>query len=97
MNTEKKTGDSPESAISKEEKKLLDESLDLDINGDDLNLKRAQLNHTDEDGELLNEMSSGDTFIENDLDIPGAEQDDANEEIGEEDEENNGYSQADTA
>lgn len=29
---------------------------------------------------------------ENDLDVPGAEQDDANEEIGEEDEENNYYS-----
>ena len=29
---------------------------------------------------------------ENDLDIPGAENDDANEEIGEEDEENNYYS-----
>ena len=28
----------------------------------------------------------------NDLDVPGSEDDDANEEIGEEDEENNSYS-----
>jgi hypothetical protein len=32
----------------------------------------------------------------NDLDVPGTEMDDANEEIGEEDEENNVYSNADT-
>ncbi|MEO6327968.1 MAG: hypothetical protein ABIO55_03510 [Ginsengibacter sp.] len=31
-----------------------------------------------------------------DLDVPGAEDDDANEEIGEEDEENNGYSLSDS-
>lgn len=41
----------------------------------------------DDDDELLNE---------DDLDIPGADADDANEAIGEEDEENNYYSLGDT-
>jgi len=43
----------------------------------------------DDDGEMLNEGSdrSG-----RDLDVPGSEDDDADEKIGEEDEENNSYS-----
>lgn len=41
------------------------------------------LDNTDDDGEPLNEDA---------LDIPGSELDDANEQIGEEDEENNYYS-----
>jgi hypothetical protein len=45
---------------------------------------------------LLNEDSSADDYTGEDLDIPGADMDDANERIGEEDEENNGYSEADT-
>jgi hypothetical protein len=43
----------------------------------------------DEDGTPLNEKSFG---VGKDLDVPGAEEDDANERIGEEDEENNQYS-----
>ena len=47
------------------------------------------LDQRDEDGELLNEKTD---LSGKDLDVPGSEEDDANEEIGEEDEENNPYS-----
>ena len=82
--------------ISAEERNLLDESLDKDISGDDLVLKNAELDNMDEDGELLNEESSADDISGGDLDIPGASDDDEDELIGEEDEENNDYSDADT-
>lgn len=100
MTDDKKNGipnqDELSSDISPEERALLDESLENSISVDNENLRRAELDNTDESGELLNEESSADDFTGEDLDIPGAELDDANEEIGEEDEENNGYSQADT-
>ena len=48
--------------------------------------------NTDKDGEPLNEASSSVDFTGEDLDVPGAELDDDNESIGEEDEENNSYS-----
>lgn len=82
------------SDISPEERALIDESMLNSISRDNMNLKRSALDTTDEDGDLVNE-STGDLTGE-DLDIPGAELDDANEEIGEEDEENNMYSRADT-
>ena len=63
---------------------------------DEENLSRSELDDTDDDGELLDETSSGTDFSGDDLDIPGAELDDLNEEIGEEDEENNAWSEADT-
>lgn len=94
MNRDKKTA--PATDISDSEKELLDESFEKDITGDDTNLKRAQLDNTDQDGELLNEASSANNISGSDLDIPGSEADDEDELIGEEDEENNGYSEADT-
>jgi hypothetical protein len=56
---------------------------------DDEQLNNSDLDKTDNEGEMLNERSdrSG-----KDLDVPGSEGDDANEKIGEEDEENNSYS-----
>ena len=49
--------------------------------------------HLDEEGQLLNEQQvHKEKRLGDGLDIPGAELDDANEEIGEEDEENNYYS-----
>ena len=96
MNIEKKLQSAPDSDISSAERKLLDEGFEKDITGDDLNLKKAELDNTDQDGELLNEQSSGNDISGDDLDIPGAGDDDDNERIGEEDEENNGYSKADT-
>ena len=79
--------------ISAEEMDML-ENLDTDPESDDA--ERVFLENTDADGELLNEQSGGNSESGEDLDIPGAELDDENEEIGEEDEENNAYSQADT-
>ena len=100
MTDDKKNGmpnqDEINSDISPEERALLDESLENSSSVDNNNLWRSALDNTDDSGELLNEESSADDFTGEDLDIPGAELDDANEEIGEEDEENNGYSQADT-
>lgn len=59
---------------------------------DENNLRRATMDNTDFEGEPLNEASFGDEQSGSDLDIPMSETDDANESIGEEDEENNAYS-----
>ena len=71
------------------EKDLLQRSSESMSTGEDEQLNLATLDNTDEDGVLLNEKvnRSG-----TDLDVPGSENDDANEKIGEEDEENNIYS-----
>jgi hypothetical protein len=78
------------SNVTKEEKKTLKDAAEKtpDVR-DEKNLEEAALDQRDEEGELLNEKTdrSG-----KDLDVPGSEEDDANEEIGEEDEENNPYS-----
>ena len=85
--------DNPENEITPTERELLDDSMTNSLTEDNMELKRASLDNLDNDGEPLNEEAgiSGD-----DLDVPGAELDDDNEAIGEEDEENNPYSQADT-
>jgi hypothetical protein len=60
---------------------------------DGLNLQHATLDNVDEDGDPLNEENNPATdFTGESLDVPGSEDDDANENIGEEDEENNYYS-----
>jgi hypothetical protein len=81
--------------ITPEEKEFLDNASGV-IDPDDQQLKRAQLDSIDQDGEALEELSGNIDLTGSDLDIPGSELDDAREEIGEEDEENNSYSQADT-
>ncbi len=80
--------------VSQQERDLLDEAGTAIP--DDLQLKQAELDAEDDEGEPLNERSSSSTRSAADLDLPGAEVDDANEEIGEEDEENNDYSMGDT-
>ena len=82
--------------ISDEERYLIDQSMENSLSVDNENLRKSTLDNADDDGDLINEISSLDDVTGEDLDIPGAELDDANEEIGEEDEENNGYSRADT-
>ena len=96
MSIEKKIQPEVNTTISESEREMLDKTLDADMTSDDLVLERAALDNRDEDGDLLNEHSSADDISGQDLDIPGSEADDADELIGEEDEENNGYSQADT-
>lgn len=95
-NTPERDDDELDSDITPEELSLLDDSISNVNDGDDINLKRSALDNTDEDGEPLNEGSMADDISGEDLDVPGAEDDDHLEEIGEEDEENNAYSDADT-
>lgn len=61
---------------------------------DEDNLRRVSLDNTNTDGDPLNEESFGKETSGSGLDVPGTEEDDENEEIGEEDEENNIYSPA---
>ena len=86
-----------DSFITATEKAMLDEAMHTDpLSQDEINLNHSSLDNTDEDGDTLNEMSVADDVTGENLDIPGIEEDDEDEIIGEEDEENNGYSQADT-
>ncbi len=82
--------------VSPEERALLDQSIDNGLSQDNANVTRAILDNTDDDGILLNGASNFADFSGDELDVPGAELDDENEMLGEEDEENNSYSQADT-
>ena len=75
--------------VSEDERELLDQSVDSMSTEDDLSQRRAMLDDRDEDGELLNE---GEDVSGKDLDVPGSEEDDEDEDLGEEDEENNSYS-----
>ena len=75
--------------ITPEEIEMLERSGNSMGGEEEENLEKAKLDNVDEDGEELNEQID---FSGKDLDVPGAEDDDANEEIGEEDEENNSYS-----
>ena len=84
--------ESDSSNVSEEEKNDLRISANDLPTEDDINLRRAALDSTDEDGDPLNESSFKDNLTGTGLDVPGAENDDDNEEIGEEDEENNEYS-----
>ncbi|MEI9809002.1 MAG: hypothetical protein WDO16_14715 [Bacteroidota bacterium] len=82
--------ESTDSNVSKEEKKALKDAAETTPGiTDEENLKDAQLDQRDDEGELLNERTN---ISGSDLDIPGSEDDDADEDIGEEDEENNSYS-----
>lgn len=98
MKEHKKTiaANETDSDITPVERSLLDESIENSMTQDSLNLNRSKLDNSDEDGTPLNEKSSADDAIGEDLDVPGSEFDDEDEAIGEEDEENNNYSQADT-
>ncbi|HEV8283335.1 MAG TPA: hypothetical protein VGQ09_03445 [Chitinophagaceae bacterium] len=78
------------STVSDMEKRLLDDSANDMPTRDEQSLRRASLDNTDNEEEPLNELAS--SISGSDLDVPGAEDDDPNEDIGEEDEENNPYS-----
>lgn len=79
------------SDVSPDEKEALERTDNMDTQ-DNENLYRAKLDDEDFEGEKLNEAED---ISGKDLDVPGEEDDDANEEIGEEDEENNAYSLGD--
>ncbi|MEO6404211.1 MAG: hypothetical protein ABIY51_05395 [Ferruginibacter sp.] len=83
--------------ISPEEKAMLDSAFETNSYSiDEQQLASAELDNKDDDGTPLNEESMADDVSGKDLDVPGSEADDENEDIGKEDEENNSYSQADT-
>ena len=84
--------ESPDSNVTKEEKEDLRRTANDMPTEDDQNLRRTALDNTDDDGTPLNESSFKNNITGAGLDVPGAESDDENEEIGEEDEENNEYS-----
>lgn len=75
--------------VTNDERKVLDDAAEKADTTDMENLESAQLDQYDEDGELLNEKTG---LSGRDLDVPGSENDNDNEDIGEEDEENNPYS-----
>jgi hypothetical protein len=77
------------SDVSNDERKVLRDATDKVVSEDQEALESARPDEYDEDGELLNERTNASG---SDLDVPGAELDDDNEAIGEEDEENNPYS-----
>ena len=75
--------------VSLVERDILQRSSESMATLDDEQLNNAALENTDEDGEPLNEETN---LSGSELDVPGSEEDDNDEEIGEEDEENNPYS-----
>jgi hypothetical protein len=75
--------------VNDEEKELLQQTSESMASKDDLDVRRGTLDNKDTDGEILNESED---VSGKDLDVPGQEDDDINEDIGEEDEENNEYS-----
>jgi len=75
--------------VTDEEKERLNETSVSMSSDDDVRLKRAELDDKDLDGQPLHEAED---ISGTDLDVPGEENDDLMEDIGEEDEENNEYS-----
>ena len=82
----------PATDVTEEEKILLDRS-DRPVTDDSENVEKLALDQTDGEDPLNVSGNPGD--MGEDLDVPGAELDDDNEEIGEEDEENNAYTSRD--
>jgi len=78
--------------VSNAERELLQRSSESMASKEDEQWRESQLDKTDDEGTALNEKVN---VSGSDLDVPGSEDDDANEEIGEEDEENNSYSLSD--
>ncbi|WP_142686747.1 hypothetical protein [Chitinophaga polysaccharea] len=83
--SEEQTAEGLDAEVSEEEKELLEEASTTDPTySEELRMRGAKVDNRDDDGEPLNETDS--------LDVPGAELDDEQEQIGAEDEENNEYS-----
>jgi len=87
-NTDESTTDAD---VTPEDLQMLS-AADQNRDMDDADLEEAKLDETDEDGDPLNEPRASYGQTGADLDVPGSEDDDADENIGEEDEENNYYS-----
>jgi len=83
------------SDVTNTEKRLLKKSAGHLPTEESEDFNKMALDDRDNDGELLNEKNIRQDRSGEDLDIPGAELDDEDENIGDEDEENNIYSQRD--
>jgi len=83
------------SDVTNTEKRLLKKSTGHLPTEESEDFNKMALDDRDNDGELLNEKNIRQDRSGEDLDIPGAELDDEDENIGDEDEENNIYSQRD--
>jgi hypothetical protein len=95
LNTDKESLANEDTAdVSRQEKKLLKKSAGPQPTEETADFNKLALDERDNDGELLNEKSIRSDRNGEDLDVPGAELDDDDENIGEEDEENNMYSQS---
>src|SRR5205814_1500233 len=81
----------PEVEVTPEDVAML-AAADQNRDMDDPDYDEPLLDTTDDDGDPLNEGAPMLNEAGADLDIPGSEADDGNENIGEEDEENNYYS-----
>jgi hypothetical protein len=79
----------PETDVTDEERELLSRTDESMSSIDDEDRRKLMLDNKDLDGDSLNEKND---VSGSDLDIPGANEDDTDEEVGEEDEENNSYS-----
>ncbi len=78
-----------DSDVTNDEKEFLQRTSESMSTDEDEDVYNAELDNTDDDGEILNENID---VTGEDLDVPGTEDDDEDEETGEEDEENNEYS-----
>ncbi len=75
--------------VTDEENELLQNAAETMGSEEDAGVQQARVDLRDDDGDRLNEA---DELEGDDLDVPGTEDDDELEELGEEDEENNLYS-----
>ena len=79
--------------VTQEDLRMLDAAEQNMGTQDAKNLMGSALDDTDNDGDRLNEDGNfADDMTGEDLDVPGSNADNADENIGEEDEENNYYS-----
>lgn len=78
--------------VTRQDRTILETADNYRATPDEDQLRKASMDTTDFEGDRLNEGGFGDEQTGADLDVPNSEQDDANENIGEEDEENNSYS-----
>jgi hypothetical protein len=89
-NIDKPESSSLDTAADIDEELVIVPGTEADVTREDLLILGEQNIETDEEEPVDNKILSGD--LDRDLDVPGEELDDTNEELGEEDEENNYYS-----
>jgi hypothetical protein len=79
--------------VSAEDIRMLQAAEQNMDSNDSVNLQKTSLDSVDDEGDTLNEDGSLNMDMTGeDLDVPGSGEDDADEDLGEEDEENNYYS-----